>query len=318
MKQKVVVFSQIDTEIYERLNTRYELVQVNPKLGDVNEQIRQMVIDAEGMIGAGRILNEDNLKTAQKLKTISSVSVGYDNYDLAYLKRKGITLTHTPNVLTETTADLAFSLLMSAARLVPKLDRWVKAGQWKRTITPLHFGQDVFGKTIGIIGLGNIGAAIARRAFHGFNMNVLYHSRSEHQEIAQMFGAEYCALDELLQRADFVVLAVDLNASSQHLIGARELALMKSTAVLVNIARGAVLDEQALLNAVKTRQIFAAGLDVYQREPLVESALFDQDYIVTLPHIGSATLETRFKMADLAYRNLVLALEGKMPHHVVI
>ena len=317
MKQKVVVFSQIDSQILTRLSEQFELLQVNPKQGDVNQQIRDMVADADGMIGAGRLLNEDNLKTAKKLKIISSVSVGYDNYDLKYLKQQGICLTHTPHVLTETTADLAFTLLLSAARQVPKLDAWVKAGQWKRTVSHAHFGQDVFGKTIGIVGMGNIGAAIARRAFHGFNMSVLYHSRSEYPIIAQSVNAEYCGLNDLLQRADFVVLAVDLNPSSQALIAKPQLDLMKPTAVLVNIARGAVLDEQALVQAIREGKIFAAGLDVYQHEPLAQSELFELDQVVTLPHIGSATEETRFKMAELAYQNLVLGLAGKQPNFVV-
>jgi gluconate 2-dehydrogenase len=317
MKQKVVVFSQIPPEIQAKLEQQYNVVYIQPKLGDVNQQIFQHAQDADGMIGAGRLLNRNNLETATKLKIISSVSVGYDNYDLEYLNEKKIYLTHTPHVLTETTADLAFTLLMAAARKVTYLNQWIKQGQWQRTASEAEFGVDIFGKTLGIIGLGHIGAAIARRGFHGFNMNVLYHNRREKLELAQGLNAEYCDLKSLLQRSDFVVVAVDLNADSKALVGAEELALMQRHAVFVNISRGSVVDEQALIQALKNRQIFAAGLDVYQKEPLQESELFKLDNVITLPHVGSATAQTRQRMAELAYQNLVDALQGRVPRYVV-
>ena len=317
MKQKVVVFSQIDADIQKKLEQNYQVSYIQPKLGDVNQLLLQQVQDADGMIGAGRLLNRDNLASASRLKIISSVSVGYDNYELDYLNEKNIYLSHTPHVLTETTADLAFTLLMSAARKVAYLDQWTKQGQWQRTVGAAQFGMDIFGKTLGIIGLGHIGAAIARRGFYGFNMNILYHNRREKPEIAQALNAQYCQLDELLQRSDFVVVAVDLNADSKALIAAAELAKMQPHAVLVNISRGSVIDEQALIEALKAKQIFAAGLDVYQKEPLKESELFQLDNVVTLPHVGSATAATRKKMAELAYQNLVDALEGRVPRYVV-
>ncbi|WP_343596310.1 D-glycerate dehydrogenase [Acinetobacter sp.] len=317
MQHKVVVFSQISNSILDQLKQKYQVVCVDPKQGDVNDQIREYVVDADALIGAGRLLNEKNLSSAQKLKIISSVSVGYDNYDLAYLNSRKIWLANTPHVLTETTADLAFSLLVSAARRIPELDVWTKSGQWGRTVPETLFGQDIFGKTLGIIGLGNIGAAIARRGFYGFNMNVLYHSRNEKPELAQPLNAQYCDLPDLLKHADFVVVAVNLNADSKALIGEKEFALMPSHAVLVNISRGAVVDENALIQALKQKQIFAAGLDVYQKEPLQASELFKLPNAITLPHVGSATAQTRHKMAELAYRNLVQALDGKQPTYLV-
>ena len=317
MNKKVVVFSQLDQDVLQRLQAQYHVVVINPKQGDVNEQIREQVKDADAMIGAGRLLNESNLATAQQLKIISSVSVGYDNYDLAYLNQKKIWLTNTPHVLTETTADLAFTLLMSAARKVPYLDQWTKQGHWQRTVGGAQFGHDIFGKTLGIIGLGNIGAAVARRGFYGFNMNILYHNRREKLELAQPLNAKYCALNELLQQSDFIVVAVDLNAESKALIGQSEFDNMQSHAVFVNIARGSVVDQQALIATLKAGKIFAAGLDVYAKEPLQESELFHLDNVVTLPHIGSATAETRKKMAELAYRNVVDALEGRTPPYIV-
>ncbi|MEQ1068938.1 2-hydroxyacid dehydrogenase [Acinetobacter lwoffii] len=317
MKQKVVVFSQIDLDIQNKLEQNYQVSYIQPKLGDVNQQLLQQVQDADGMIGAGRLLNRDNLASATRLKVISSVSVGYDNYELDYLNEKKIYLSNTPHVLTETTADLAFTLLMSAARKVAYLDQWTKQGQWQRTVGEAQFGMDIFGKTLGIIGLGHIGAAIARRGFYGFNMNILYYNRREKPELAQGLNAKYCQLEELLQRSDFVVVAVDLNADSKALIATAELAKMQSHAVLVNISRGSVIDEQALIEALKAKQVFAAGLDVYQKEPLKESELFQLDNVVTLPHVGSATAATRKKMAELAYQNLVDALEGRVPRYVV-
>ena len=317
MKKKVVVFSQIDAEILSRLQRDYHVVVINPKQGDLNEQILREAADADGMIGAGRQLNAKNLQLAQQLKIISSVSVGYDNYDVDYLTQRQIMLAHTPHVLTETTADLAFALLMAAARKVPSLDQWTKTGQWTRTAGSAQFGQDIHGKTLGIIGLGHIGAAIARRGHYGFNMNILYHNRREKIETAQAFKALYCDLPSLLTQSDFVVMAVDLNAASKAMMGAEQFAMMQKHAVFVNIARGSVVDEQALISALKQQQIFAAGLDVYEKEPLQESQLFALDNVVTLPHVGSATAETRFKMAELAYHNLVDVLEGRPARYLV-
>ncbi|MGA4853883.1 2-hydroxyacid dehydrogenase [Acinetobacter haemolyticus] len=315
--KKVVVFSQIDQDVLARLQQSYQVVVLNPKLGDINEQIRTEVVDADAMIGAGRLLNESNLAPAQKLKIISTVSVGYDNYDVEYLNQRKIWLANTPHVLTETTADLAFSLLLSAARKIPQLDAWTKQGQWKRTVPIDQFGVDVFGKTLGIIGLGHIGAAIARRGFYGFNMNILYHNRREKIEVAQAVNAQYRELDQLLQQSDFVVVAVDLNNESKALVGEAQFDLMQKHAVFVNIARGSVVDEDALIQALQQNKIFAAGLDVYAKEPLQDSPLFELANVVTAPHIGSATLETRQKMVNLAYQNLIDALEDRVPRYLV-
>ncbi|RLZ10885.1 D-glycerate dehydrogenase [Acinetobacter sp. 2JN-4] len=315
--KKVVVFSQINQDVLARLQQDYQVVVLNPKLGDINAQIRAEVVDADAMIGAGRLLNQSNLAAAQKLKIISTVSVGYDNYDIDYLNQRKIWLANTPHVLTETTADLAFSLLLSAARKIPQLDAWTKQGQWKRTVSAEQFGVDVFGKTLGIIGLGHIGAAIARRGFHGFNMNILYHNRREKIEVAQAFNAQYRDLDQLLQQSDFIVVAVDLNSQSQALIGEAQFELMQKHAVFINIARGSVVDENALLEALQQNKIFAAGLDVYAKEPLQASPLFELPNVVTAPHIGSATAETRNKMANLAYQNLIDALEDRTPRYLV-
>lgn len=317
MKKKVVIFSSIMAEIEHKLQQHFEVLKINPKLGDVDQQIRDAVVDAHGMIGVGRKLGAAQLQGARQLEIISSVSVGYDNYDLAYLKQQGIKLAHTPHVLTETTADTAFSLLMSAARRVVELDQWTRAGQWTRTVSSQEFGMDIHAKTLGIIGLGHIGAAVARRGFYGFNMQVLYHGRAEKPEVANALNAEFVSLEQLLTRSDFVVVAVDLNAQTKHLLGAEQFALLQKHAVLVNISRGAVLDEAALFTALAQKQFFAAGLDVYAREPLSDSPLFELGNVVLTPHIGSATQQTRQAMNQLAYDNLYRQLTGQGAKYLV-
>jgi len=243
--------------------------------------------------------------------------VGYDNYDLAYLDERGILLTNTPDVLTETTADLGFALLLGTARRVAELDAWVKAGNWQGPIGPALFGTDVHGKTLGIVGLGKIGAAVARRGRFGFGMEVIYHGNGRKPELEAELGARHLGLDELLAEADFVCVVVPLSERTRHLIGHRELALMKPSAILVNIARGPVVDEAALIEALQQRHIRAAGLDVYEKEPLASSPLFELDNALTLPHIGSATDETRRAMAERAIDNLERALLGERPRDLV-
>ncbi|KTT23888.1 bifunctional glyoxylate/hydroxypyruvate reductase B, partial [Pseudomonas oryzihabitans] len=222
-----------------------------------------------------------------------------------------------PDVLTETTADLGFTLLMSAARRVPELDAFVKAGLWRKGIGEEHFGTDIHGRTLGIVGAGRIGAAIAKRGHFGFDMPILYTANSAKPELEEQLGAQRRELDELLQEADFVCLVVPLSPATEKLIGARELGLMKSNAILINLARGAVVDEPALIEALRNGQIRGAGLDVYTQEPLEASPLFELPSVVTLPHIGSATHETRYAMAERAVNNLIAALTGERPTDLV-
>ncbi|WP_040261274.1 2-hydroxyacid dehydrogenase [Pseudomonas massiliensis] len=317
MKKTVLAFSRITPEMVERLEQDFEVIVPNPKAGDISAQFNEALPRAHGLIGAGRPLGEAQLKDAANLEVIASVSVGYDNYDVDYLTRRGIQLTNTPDVLTQSTADLGFSLIMASARRTAELDAWTKAGQWKATVGPDLFGSDVHGKTLGIIGLGNIGAAIARRGHLGFNMPVLYSGNSRKPALEAELKATYCELDELLAKADFVCVVVPLSDSTRHLIGARELGLMKKSAFLVNIARGPVIDEPALIEALRNGTIRGAGLDVYEREPLAESPLFALKNAVTLPHIGSATSETRAAMAERAMANLTAALQGQRPTDLV-
>ena len=312
MKKNVFVFSRVPEPQLERLRTQFNVTVLDPK-GDVPAQMAEHLPNTHGMIGAGRRLGEKQLAQATQLEVVSSVSVGYDNYDVEYFNSRNLLLTNTPDVLTETTADLGFTLLMSAARRVPELDHWTKSGQWKGTVGPKLFGTDVYGKTLGIVGLGNIGAAIARRGKFGFSMPVVYSGNSRKLELEAELGATYLELDELLKTADFVVLVVPLSAQTTHMIGARELKLMKPSAILVNVARGAVVNESELIEALQNKTIRAAGLDVYEKEPLSDSPLFALDNVVTLPHVGSATGETREAMVNLAVENLERVLNGQAP-----
>jgi lactate dehydrogenase-like 2-hydroxyacid dehydrogenase len=246
---------------------------------------------------------------APNLRAIATISAGYDAYDVEDLTRRGIQLMNCPDALTETTADLAFALLMAAARRVTELAEWVKAGEWHGHLPEEKFGVDVFGKTLGVVGMGRIGAAIARRGALGFGMRILYTGPSAKPDAERELGAVRHPLEELLGYSDFVCLAMPLRPETEGLIGARELALMKPTGILVNIARGRVVDEQALIEALQAGRLRGAGLDVFQREPLpLESPLLKMPNVVALPHIGSATQQTRDTMALMSARNLTAYL----------
>ncbi|AXM96403.1 2-hydroxyacid dehydrogenase [Pseudomonas plecoglossicida] len=300
MKKTVLAFSRITPAMAERLQQDFNVILPNPKLGDINAQFNEALPEAHGLIGVGRKLGRAQLEGAAKLEVVSSVSVGYDNYDLDYFNERGIALTNTPDVLTESTADLGFSLIMGCARRTAELDAWTKAGHWQA-----------------IVGLGNIGAAIARRGRFGFNMQVLYAGNSRKPALEQELGAQYRSLEQLLGEADFVCIVVPLSDATRKLIGARELKLMKPSAFLINIARGPVVDEAALVEALQNGTIRGAGLDVYEKEPLSESPLFALPNALTLPHIGSATAETREAMANRAMDNLRAALLGERPRDLV-
>ena len=317
MKKTVLAFSRITAPMVERLQQDFNVIVPNPKLGDIAAQFNEALPEAHGLIGVGRKLGQAQLEHAAKLEVVSSVSVGYDNYDVAYLSQRGIALTNTPDVLTESTADLGFALIMSSARRVAELDAWTKAGQWQATVGPAHFGSDVHGKTLGIVGLGTIGAAIARRGRFGFNMPVIYSGNSRKEALEQELGARHVSLEQLLAEADFVCLVVPLSAKTKHLIGAEQFKQMKRSAFLINISRGPVVDEAALAEALKDGTIRGAGLDVYEKEPLSESPLFALSNAVTLPHVGSATAETREAMANRAIDNLRAALLGERPRDLV-
>jgi phosphogluconate 2-dehydrogenase len=244
--------------------------------------------------------------------------VGVDNYDIDYLTERRILLTNTPDVLTETTADTGFALILATARRVVELANLVRAGQWQQSIGPRHFGTDVHGKTLGIIGMGRIGEALAQRGHFGFGMPVIYHSHSPKPAVEQRFGALYCSLETLLQQADFICLTLPLTAETQGMIGTQAFAQMRPESIFINISRGKVVDEAALIDALCNKQIRGAGLDVFEREPLTaDSPLLQMDNVVATPHMGSATYETREAMARCAVDNLLTALAGERPVNLV-
>jgi glyoxylate reductase len=257
------------------------------------------------------------LAAAPRLRVVANMAVGYDNIDVEACTRRGVLVTNTPGVLTETTADLVWALMMAAARRVVEAQKFIEADRW-RTWSPLLLtGQDVYGATLGIIGAGRIGAAVARRAV-GFGMRIMYHNRRSAPELEAATGAVYAGLEELLAAADFVVTLVPLSAETHHLIGVDQLRLMKPSAVLVNAARGPVVDEQALYQALSEGWIWAAGLDVWEQEPIRAShPLLSLPNVVALPHIGSASIATRTRMAVMAAANLVAAVRGERPENVV-
>ncbi|OGP81093.1 MAG: hypothetical protein A2Y95_08210 [Deltaproteobacteria bacterium RBG_13_65_10] len=256
------------------------------------------------------------LSAAPALRVVSSFGVGLDHVDLEAATRHGVLVCHTPGVLTEATADLAWGLLLDAARRITEGDRLVRGGGFGGYSPSFQLGQEVFGRTLGIVGFGRIGQAVARRA-RGFGMRVLYASpRRAPRAIERRLGARRASLDTLLTRADFVSLHLPLTRQTRHLIGARALSRMKPTSILVNTARGPVVDERALVHALRAGTIAAAGLDVYEREPLLTPGLARLPNVVLAPHLGSATLQTRKAMADLAVENLIAALRGRRPPHL--
>ena len=262
-------------------------------------------IDAEFMDVAG-----------DSLKVVANMAVGYDNVDLEAAKERGVVITNTPEVLNETTADTAFMLMLVAARRLGEGERIVRAGEWEAWGPKMLLGADVWGKKLGIIGFGGIGQAVARRA-RGFGMEVLYSGRSRREEAEKEFEARYLELDELLETCDFISLHTPLTEETTHLIGEAELGKMKKEAVLVNTARGSVVDEAALADALEGGRIFAAGLDVYEEEPRVHTKLLELENVVLAPHIGSASFETRDKMAATAGEDLRAVLRGEQPQNPV-
>jgi len=284
---------------------------------------KKVIIEKAAKVDALATLLSDKIDAevfdaAPNLKIVSQYAVGFDNIDAKEATKRGIYVTNTPGVLTETTADFAWALLMSVARKVVEADKYVRTGKWKVGWHPTMLqGVDIYGATLGIIGLGRIGTAIAKRA-KGFDMKVLYHDVVRRQDLEKELGIEYMEVKKLLQKADFVTLNVPLLKNTHHLMDERRLKLMKKTAILVNNARGPVIDEKALYKALKEGWIAGAGLDVFEQEPTPQSnPLLTLDNVVAAPHISSASFETRSKMAEMVADNLIAFFEGKVPLNLV-
>jgi glyoxylate reductase len=274
--------------------------------------------ESDAMLCVGSRIDKEVLdQIGTRLKIIANWGVGYNNIDAEYAAQKGIMVTNTPDVLTETTADLSWAILMAVARRVVEADKYVRAGKFQGFAPFTMLGADVWGKTIGIVGFGRIGQAVGRRAI-GFGMKVLYYNRKRLPvEQEQALQATYADMDTLLAQSDFVSLYVPLTEETRHLIDAKRLSQMKKTAFLVNISRGPVVDEQALLDALRAGTIAGAALDVFEREPQLTPGLTELDNVVLTPHIGSGSWETRTNMAHVSVRNILAALEGQRPPNLV-
>jgi gluconate 2-dehydrogenase len=314
----VLVFRELPSDQLARVQAEHDVVVANPRIDAQRAAFFDALPSTQGLIGSSFGIDAAVLAQAPKLEVVSSISVGVDNYDIPAFRQRGLMLCHTPGVLTETTADTIFALIMASSRRIVELANHVRDGHWRSNIGDALFGWDVHGKTLGIVGFGRIGQALARRAALGFRMPVVFHNNTaldlatQAPELADR--ARQVSLDELLKRADIVALTVPLSDETRGLMNARRFAAMRPGAIFVNGSRGPIVDEAALLAALDKGHLRAAGLDVFAVEPLPQdSPLRRHAKVTTLPHIGSATHETRHAMAVLAVDNLLAALAGRTP-----
>ncbi|MBN3798101.1 D-glycerate dehydrogenase [Burkholderia sp. Ac-20392] len=305
--QKILVARPIFPDVIERLKQYFDVDWNN---GDAlaPDVLAARLADKDGALTAGDPVGAAELAAAPRLRVVANMAVGYNNFDMAAFNAANVLGTNTPDVLNESTADFGWALMMAAARRIAESEHWLRAGHWQKWAYDGFLGSDIYGSTLGVIGMGRIGQALARRA-RGFGMQVIYHNRSRvAPEIEAELNAEYVSKDALLARADHVVLVLPYTKENHHTIGAAELAKMKRTATLTNIARGGIVDDAALAVALRDGTIAAAGLDVYEGEPTVHPALLEVPNVVLTPHIASATEKTRRAMANLAADNLIAAL----------
>ena len=312
-RPKILIARAVFPEVIARLSQYFE-VESNPT-DDIWTKA-QFIEKLQGKQGVfttgGERIDAEVLAACPELKICANMAVGYNNFDVPAMTAAGVQATNAPDVLTQTTADFGFALLMATARRVSEAEHFLRAGKWTKWSYDMFAGSDIHGSTLGILGMGRIGQGIAKRGAHGFGMKVIYHNRSKlGDELEAQCKASYVSKDELLKTADHVMLVVPYSAESHHTIGATELALMKPTATLINIARGGIVDDAALAIALREKRIAAAGLDVFEGEPTVHPDLLTVPNVVLTPHIASATLPTRLAMANLAADNLIAVLGGK-------
>lgn len=310
MKPRLLITRKVFPEVLELLAPHFDVTDNEADAEWSADELKSRISDCDALfVVASDRVDAALMSAAPRLKMVATGSVGFNQIDIAYCKSRSIPVTNTPDVLTEATADMAWALLMAAARRVCESEHWLRQGLWRRWAFDQFLGQDVYGTTLGIVGMGRIGSAVARRA-RGFSMQILYSNRSRASNESEL-GATWVERDELLRRADHVVLVLPYSAETHHLIGDRELGLMKRNAILVNIARGGIVDDMALVRALSQGQIAAAGLDVYENEPALAPGLLTLPNVALTPHIGSATRTTRVGMAMLAARNLVAWARGE-------
>ena len=306
-KPKILVARSIFPETIARLEEHFEVESNQIDQNWSKTQLIEKLKDKQGAFTTGsERIDAELLAACPELKICANMAVGYNNFDVDAMTARGVLATNAPDVLTETTADFGFALLMATARRITESEHFLRAGKWEKWSYDMFAGSDIHGATLGIIGMGRIGQGIAKRGVHGFGMKVIYHNRSRlDAKLEAECKASYVGKEELLRTADHVVLVVPYSAASHHTIGAAELALMKPTATLVNIARGGIVDDAALAAALRDKRIAAAGLDVFEGEPKVHPDLLTVPNVVLTPHIASATVPTRRAMADLATDNLI-------------
>jgi lactate dehydrogenase-like 2-hydroxyacid dehydrogenase len=318
MKPSVLVTKRIYPEAIEFLKTHAEVDYANSDDGLTAAELRERIRGKQGVVS--QVTDKFDaavLESLDGIRVIANVAVGFDNIDVAAATRQGIFVTNTPDVLTDTTADFAWTLLMAAARRIVEGHQFVHSGQWTRWRIDMLVGQDVHHRTLGIFGMGRIGQAVARRA-GGFSMRILYHdARRADSGTEQSLGLEFVDKETLLRESDFVTLHVPLLAETRGFIGAAELSVMKPSAILINTSRGPVVNEAALADALERKQIAAAGLDVFEREPQVHPALLRMDNVVVAPHIASASVDTRRKMSMMAAENAAAAVAGRRPPNLL-
>ncbi len=316
-KPKVYVTRRIAEQALDMIREAAEMRLWEGELPVPLEVLLKEVKDVEGLLSMlTERIDGELFDAAPKLKVASNMAVGFDNVDLEEATRRGIPVGNTPGVLTETTADFAFALFMAAGRRVTEGERYIRAGQWKTWSPMVLLGQDLHHATLGIVGLGRIGWEVAKRA-RGFDMEVIYYDEIRRKDLEEQYSIEYAGdLLTLLSRADFVTVHVSLTPKTRHLMGAKEFAAMKPTAIFVNTSRGPVVDQKALYHALKDKTILAAGIDVTEVEPIpMDDPLLTLDNLTITPHIASASVATRTKMALLAVENLLAGLRGEIPPH---
>jgi len=318
MKKKIIAYERVEKPVFEALQKDFDIrffKNIDPKN---DPDFLAFLQEAEGVIGVDFPADGELLEKAPNLKIISNVSVGYNNLDTNELTKRNIMATNTPGILTDTVADMAMGLILSTARRMPELDQYVKEGNWTESLPSSYFGTDVHHKSLGIIGMGRIGQAIAKRAHFGFDMNILYHSRTPKPVAEEQFHATYLNLENLLKQSDFICLITPLTKETEGMITISEFQLMKPSAIFINVSRGNTIIEKDLITALKNEEIAAAGLDVFEEEPVdPNNELLNMNNVVTLPHIGSSTNETELKMSELAAENLKAGLNGEKPVNLV-
>lgn len=311
--KKIYITDLIPEHIIQKLESEF-IVDVNRSHQDLSKkEMMRIFKDYDAVLTMfTNAIDQDIINTLKKTQIIANYAVGYNNIDAAFAKSKGIIVTNTPGVLSDTTAETAWALIFAVSRRVVEADKLLRSGGWGRFRYDFLSGQDINHKTLGIIGAGRIGRKMAKKAV-GFDMTILYHNRKRDLEFENDYNASYVSLEELMKQSDVVSIHVPFTETTHHMIDYNHLSLMKETAILINTARGAIVDEKALIKILEEKKIYGAGLDVFEHEPNVPQSLLEMDQVVLLPHIGSSSIETRTAMAKLAADNIIAVLNNQSP-----